>query len=246
MTSLDPYLGLAERYDWMKGGNPAREQFFRTLFAERRVRKVLDCACGTGHDLILFNSLGCQVSGSDLSEAMLAQARKNLAAAGLDVPVRRADFCELPGLYDTGFDAVVCLSNAINEAVEEGQTLRALRSMRSVLRAGGILVLDQGQTDAGMRNPPRFDPTVNNRDFTRVLVTDYDGDIATVNILDFIHTDDTSDFIPSVVRIRIRLQESWRHVLGEAGFDQVQFLGDWEFTQYDKETSRRMIVVAQK
>jgi ubiquinone/menaquinone biosynthesis C-methylase UbiE len=44
----DTYEGFAARYDWMKAPNPAREHFFRQLFAKHGVSKVLDCACGTG------------------------------------------------------------------------------------------------------------------------------------------------------------------------------------------------------
>lgn len=230
----------------MKGAHSARDQFFQQLFAKHDVRKVLDCACGTGQELILFHSMGCEVYGSDVSESMLTQARKNLAKAQLDIPVRQADFCRLPDHYDTEFDAVVCLTNAINEVLDDAQTLQALRRMRSVLRAGGILVFDQGQTDAGMRNPQRFCPVINEPDVTRLLVTDYAGDTATVNICDFIHTKDKSDFKRTAVRIRIRLQDSWRQALREAGFAAVEFFGDWDSTPYDKQSSRRLIGVAQK
>jgi hypothetical protein len=61
--------------------------------------------------------------------------------------------------------------------------MQALRSMRSVLRTGGILVFDQGQTDAGMRNPQRFCPVINKPDLTRLLVTDYAGEIATMHVV---------------------------------------------------------------
>ena len=182
----DTYNGFAERYDWMKVENPAREHFFRNLFTTHGVRKVLDCACGTGHDLIMFKSLGCRVSGSDLSESMLTQARKNLAAAKLDIPLVQADFRHLRDWFDTEFDAVVCLTNSINEVLKDEETLQALCSMRSVLRSGGILVFDQGQTDASMKNPPAFAPVLNNRDFTRFFTIHYSGDIQTVNIFDFI------------------------------------------------------------
>lgn len=242
----DTYESFAERYDWMMSGNPARQQFLQELFVKHGVRKVLDCACGTGHELIMFHSLGYEVCGSDLSDTMLAQAHKNLAEAKLDIPVRKADFCRLPDHYDTEFDAVVCLTNAINEVLEDEQTLQALRSMISVLRTGGILVFDQGQTDVGMRNPQRFDPIINNPDFTRFFVVDYTENMATVNIFDFIHTADTSDFKHCSVRIRIRLRDSWNEILREAGFDEVEFYGDWDATPYDKESSRRLIVVAKK
>ena len=240
----DNYEGFAERYDWMKETDPVRRQFFQELFAEHSVTKVLDCACGTGGDLLMFHALGLEGFGSDLSDSMLVQARENLGSAG--IPLQKLDYRELPEHYDVEFDAVVCLTNSINEPLADAETLRALRSMRSVLRPGGILVFDQGQTDASMRNPPRFAPILNNRDFTRFFTMSYAGDIMTVNIFDFIHTEDVSDFRHAGVRIRIRLLDSWLEMLHAAGFETVSCFGDWAATPYDKQTSRRLIVVAEK
>ncbi|MDD5677059.1 MAG: methyltransferase domain-containing protein [Kiritimatiellae bacterium] len=240
----DPYEGFAERYDWMKQENPARQEFFRSLFGKHGVQTVLDCACGTGRDLLMFRSMGLDVVGSDLSDSMLAAARRNIAET--DIAVRKVDYCELPENYDARFDAVICLSNSINEPLEDAETLRALRSMKAVLRTGGILVFDQGQTDASMRNPPAFAPILNNRDFTRFFTMKYAGDIQTVNIFDFVHTEGTSDFKHSSVRIRIRLQESWNEILREAGFQEIACFGDWDSTAYDRNSSRRLIVVAKK
>ena len=141
---------------------------------------------------------------------------------------------------------MVCLSNAINEPLEDAETLRALRSMKSVLRSGGILVFDQGQSDASMRNPLRYDSVLNDRDYTRFFVIDYAGNIQTVNIFDFVHTEENTDSYHATVRIRIRLQDSWKKLLGEVGFDKVEFFGDWKSTPYNKESSRRLIVVAEK
>lgn len=240
----DIYAGFAERYDWMREENPVRRAFFQQLFAEHHVARVLDCACGTGRDLLMFHSMGLEVFGSDLSDSMLAQARKNVGKA--DVSLQKVDFCELPENYDVEFDAVVCLTNSINELLEDSETIRAVRSMRSVLRTGGILVFDQGQTDASMRDPPRFVPIVNDRDFTRFFVIDYAGDVQTVHIFDFTHTEEKSDFQHASVRIRIRLLDSWSQVLREAGFSSFDFYGDWNRTPYSKETSQRLIAVARK
>ncbi len=49
--------GFAERYDLFFGRFDEHDtvvvEFFGRLFAENQVNSVLDCACGTGHDLHL-------------------------------------------------------------------------------------------------------------------------------------------------------------------------------------------------
>lgn len=87
----DQYAGFAERYDLPYGltVDSRLGEFFRKVFAEHRVRRVLDCACGTGRHLLLFRDLGCEVSGSDISSSILTQVRSNLAAAGASIPLRQ-------------------------------------------------------------------------------------------------------------------------------------------------------------
>ena len=242
----DPYKDLAERYDWMKLSNPARDEFFRQLFANHNVATVLDCACGTGRDIILFDSLGCDVHGSDLSESMLAQARKKLSEAHLDIPLKKADFRNLAEQFKSHFDAVVCLSNAINEPLQDSETLQAVRGMKAILRDGGILVFDQAQTDATMKKPHRFDPIVNERDYSRLFVVDYFENKMEVHMFDFIHTEAETDFRHNSFHIRIRLKDSWDSILREAEFAKIEYFGDWQFSAYNKEHSRRLIVVAHK
>jgi glycine/sarcosine N-methyltransferase len=246
MAINDPYEAFADRYDWMNLQDPARKAFFRQLFEKYSVSDVLDCACGTGTDLIMFHSLGRRVVGSDLSNAMLRQAQKRLKEAGLDFPLKKADFRDLEKHFKRQFDAVVCLTNSINEVLEESEVLRALRSMKAVLRPGGILVFDQGQSDAMMKNPPRFDPIINNRDFSRLFVLDYSADVMQVNIFDFVHTEKNCEFHNATVNIAIRLKNDWERILSDVGFSDVQYFGDINFTPYDKDTSRRLIAVALK
>lgn len=244
--NTDPYENFAERYDWMVQKDPVREEFFRHLFEKHQVTDLLDCACGTGLDLIMFHSIGCNVVGSDLSDAMLAQAKKNLAAAGLDIPLKKSDFRELEKNYSSQFDAVVCLTSAINEVLEEKEVRRALQSMKTMLRPGGILVFDQGLSDAMMKNPPKFDPVINNRDVSRLFVLEYKDQIMSINIFDFVHTEEACKFYTAKVNLAIRLKDDWDKLLAEVGFSKVDYFGGMNFNEYNKETSKRLIAVAQK
>jgi hypothetical protein len=49
--------------------------------------------------------------------------------------------------------------------------------MKSVLRPGGILVFDQGLSDAVIKEQPAFDPIVNNRNFSRLFTMAYTEDL---------------------------------------------------------------------
>lgn len=140
MSRRDLYEGFADSYDRFHGElgryNPMANGFFNQVFVQHQVQSLLDCACGTGQHLPLFHSLGCDVAGSDISEGMLAQARKNLTGYGLEVPLHKLDFRELPRYFDRKFDAVMCLSSSFMHIATEAELLRAFGSMRGILRKG--------------------------------------------------------------------------------------------------------------
>ena len=85
--SSDLYRGFARRnYLFDKPGADI-VKFFRDLFAHNDVRTVLDCACGAGYELLIFDQLGCRAVGSDISDEMLELARENRAEADATVPL---------------------------------------------------------------------------------------------------------------------------------------------------------------
>ena len=248
----DLYAGFAERYDLFFGHfgehDATQVEFYRRLLAENRVQRVLDCACGTGQDLHLLHSLGREVTGSDVSEAMLAQARKNLAGAGLQIPLRQVDYRELPRHFRRPFDAVLCLSTSIAHMPNEAEVLRALLSMRSVLRDGGIVVLSQGTSDRQWREKPRFILAVNTPDFSRLFVIDYYAEhSARYNVVDIFHSAESAEMQTwSTDYARILLRDDQERLLKAAGFRAMEFYGTYQFDPYDKETSQRLIAVAHK
>jgi glycine/sarcosine N-methyltransferase len=62
MKKEDTYKNIAKYYDYMLKKNPQREKFFARVFQDNGVKTVLDCACGTGNDLVMFDSLGVEIT----------------------------------------------------------------------------------------------------------------------------------------------------------------------------------------
>jgi ubiquinone/menaquinone biosynthesis C-methylase UbiE len=243
----DLYEDFAERYDLSFGQldqpDPLTVEFFRKLFTTHAVNTVLDCACGTARHLRLFHSLGCEVSGSDLSESMLAQARKNLTEHGIEALLRQADYRDLPRHFQRQFDAVVCIGS-IGYMPNDKEYLSAFESMGQVLRQGGILVLTAIPTDRQWKQKPRFMLTANTRDFSRLFVVDYLEQTARYNILDVFHGDQVGELKVWSAELSVRLRDDLERLLQAAGFHTVDFYGAFDFAPYDKEQSNHLIAVA--
>lgn len=242
----DPFESFAEHYDAFERDDPARKIFFSRLAEKYGLQAVLDCACGTGHDLILFHSLGLDVTGSDISQSMLDIARNKLASLNITIPLNRIDFRYLHDHLNREFDAVFCLSTSLPQLLEESEILKALVSTKDVLRSGGILVLSQGLTDRQYKFRNRFFPVVNTPEFSRVMVVDYHESEWEVHVLDMIHTVECTDFKTSSFRYRLLLRDDYERLLNNAKFARYDFLGSMKFEPYDKNSSGQLIIIAEK
>jgi ubiquinone/menaquinone biosynthesis C-methylase UbiE len=101
---------------------------------------ILDIGCGTGAMGLLFAEMGHQVTGVDLSEAMLAQARKKADVRHLSIKLENGDAEHLP-FSDGSFDVVVnrhLLGSLPNPETALNDWYRALKPGGTVLIIYGI------------------------------------------------------------------------------------------------------------
>lgn len=104
---------------------------------------LLDVGCGMGRHAVALDEMGYRVSGVDLSEALLDQARNH------DVHERiqwlQGDMRKLP--YGEGaFDATFNLFTSFGYFNDEDNR-QVLRELRRVLRTGGTFVIDYLDAD---------------------------------------------------------------------------------------------------
>jgi len=146
-----------EIYDerFSERANKAYKSHYQRIFEGKEIHSILDCSFGTGCLTFCLAELGYQVSGSDLSSAMLGQARKKAEQKGLNVDLTQCDFRELGKAFDRTFDCVMSTGNALAH-VTENDVRRTLREMDSLVNPGGYLYLDSRNWDVEVKNQQRF------------------------------------------------------------------------------------------
>lgn len=133
MDRLLEATARAERdHFWFRGFRRIVEPLVADAAAGRRVR-VLDCGCGTGHNLTWLRRYGPSY-GIDLTWAGLQFARASgihgvARATAASLPFRSAEFDIV-----TSFDVLYSLPDPIEAA--------AIREMHRVLRPGGRLIVN--------------------------------------------------------------------------------------------------------
>jgi SAM-dependent methyltransferase len=111
------------------------------LAAENGLRKgasrALDVGCGTGKSFTPLLDRGWEVTGCDISPAMLALAREK---SGGRVPLEIVDVREMPVLGS--FDIAFCIDDAINYLHSAEELTAALRGVAANLAPAGLLIFD--------------------------------------------------------------------------------------------------------
>jgi SAM-dependent methyltransferase len=110
-------LALARGYGWTEGS-------------------ALDVACGTGKSFLPLVRHGLDVTGCDISAAMLAEAARKAP----DVPLFEADMRALPELG--AFGLVTCFDDALNHLLDEDQLVAAFEGFARNLARDGLLLFD--------------------------------------------------------------------------------------------------------
>ena len=143
---------FVSRWDRLIGWNSRAEGengFFERLLRRHDCREVADIAAGTGFHAIRLAVAGFAVTASDGAETMIRQTERNADEMGVALDgTQVADWRELDKAFGANrFDALVCLGNAFTHLFEEDGRQQALEAMRTVLRPGGMLVLDHRNYD---------------------------------------------------------------------------------------------------
>jgi glycine/sarcosine N-methyltransferase len=101
---------------------------------------VLDCACGIGTQALGLAKLGFRITGADLSAGAVRRARSEAAARKLDIPFYIADMRSLEVVPAVGFQAVICMDNALPHLLSEADFMQAAGQIRAKLRIGGTFI----------------------------------------------------------------------------------------------------------
>lgn len=251
-ASLDRYELFARFYDLEFASFDEDLGLYRQFSVEAG-GPILELGCGTGRVLVALADLGLPLTGIDTSPAMLAIARKRL---GPSITLVQADMRELhPGIvpgapFWMAFSAI----NTFLHLADADQQIQALTALRSVVVAGGLLVLDLFSPD------PHYIGSLDGR-----VVHEFDArlpegdrldkwvartvDVAAQTIETRVWYDLTAAASGQVTRFADRYQTRYiyrfelEHLLARCGWRVISVFGSYDLDPYTAE-AERMIVLA--
>lgn len=135
--------------DW-DGREEGEAGFIERILKAHGYNSVIDVACGTGFHSVGLAKAGLEVTATDGSANMIKQTETNAQEHGVALKeTRTVDWLALKDEFPAdSFDALVCLGNAFTHLFDHETRRDALRSMASIVRPGGIVILDHRNYDS--------------------------------------------------------------------------------------------------
>ncbi|MCK6076125.1 class I SAM-dependent methyltransferase [Paenibacillus silvae] len=202
--------------------------------------EVLDLCCGMGRHSLALADAGLQVTGVDLSDVLLQEARE------LDTEHRvrwvHADMRSVP--LEGGFDAVVNLFTSFGYFPEDVEQLKVLYAIHHMLRPGGRFIIDFINTayvkEHLVPHSVREDEGQRIEEFRRIQ----DGFVQKEIRI----TDIAAGAEPRIYKESVKLYscEELSDLIHEAGLKVDQVHGGYDEEQYEEQTSPRMIFVGHR
>ena len=150
-TSFGP---VAAHYDLLMSHVPYDlwVDYYELLLAQlgQRPVKVLDVCCGTGIVAELLDQKGYQVTGFDISEQMILEARRKSAQTHNNVRYHVADAAELD--LNESFEGAYSFFDSLNYIIEPDRLALAIRQTAKHLELGASFVFDVNTAYAFEKN----------------------------------------------------------------------------------------------
>jgi SAM-dependent methyltransferase len=219
-------------WDWeavMREEGATLDRFLENQLGRPGPYTLLDCSCGIGTQAIGLALQGHQVHATDLSTVSIDCARKEATDLGVDMTFGVADFRKLGETVSDTFDVVLSCDNSIAHCLKDEDLNAALVSMKTRLKAGGLLLLSMRDYDALIADQPRFnnEHVHDKPDGRRVVfqLWDWAGDGRRYKMNQFLirEIDGSYDFKHFHTDLRALRRDEVIAAVREAGFEEVSW-----------------------
>jgi len=200
--------------------------------------KVLDVCCGSGRHSIEFAKRGFDVTGFDLSEYLIGQAKnlkgnlkeRNLKLKFLIKDMRNFDFKK-------SFDVAINIFSSFGYFEKDSENFKVFRNVHSSLNKGGFFVFDFLNESYLRKNLVKIDymKLDGKKVFQERIIEN-----------DFVYKEIRIGNRSFKERIRLYSCEAIKKELQTLGFSVKKVFGDYHGNKFLKDKSTRFIIIAQK
>jgi SAM-dependent methyltransferase len=244
------YTTYAWAYDLLiRGPINQRVEFIESQLGDWRILPgacLLDAGCGTGTYSIALAKKGFRVTGIDSSADLVEEAKRKTAQADICISFVIGDILALP--MDCKVDAILC-RGVLNDLTNTDARRVVFPSFAKAMRKGGILIFDVREWQSTLVRKtanPVTEKIVQTekgqllfRSITSLEPESHSLLISEIHELQSAGGQKTDTF--SFV-MRCWTQEELGGLLSSAGFDHVEYFGDYDAASRIGSTDRLVVV----
>lgn len=220
-----------------KNRNDEDAQLFMTNITEflalPKSTHILDLPCGKGRHSVFLNSLGYKVTGGDLAENSIKIAKKH------ENDTLKFKVYDMRDPFNHQYDAIFNLFTSFGYFEDDKEDLLILKNIKSGLRKNGYFVFDFLNADLVKANlVPKETKIVDHITFhiTREIK---DGFI--IKHISFFADDRQHSYTE---RVKYLDSTKMKNYFEKVGFTITNIFGDYHLSNFDTQTSNRLIIIA--
>ncbi|WP_341877637.1 class I SAM-dependent methyltransferase [Defluviitalea saccharophila] len=224
--------------------DPCKTFIEKNLLQEKG--KILDVGCSTGELDIFLGEKGYEVLGIDLDQKMIQIASEKIAGRELPVEFKVMNMEHLEANFsESQFDGVICIGNTLVHLSGIPQIKGVLKQMVSLLKPGGVLILQIINYDRIITQNVTELPPIENEDVSFIREYDYheaENKVAFKTTLKVNKTNETFENEISLFPLRYEILKT---MLTDLGLKNINWYGSFKGEPYDW-NSYATVVTAQK
>lgn len=216
--------------------------------------EILELMVGTGRVTLPLVEAGAKITGIDNSPEMLDQLRRKLQRRELQADIREMDVRRLE--LDKMFDVVLIPFHAFPEVTDEADQMQVLTTIRDHLTDDGHLIVTLHNPPVRLKSvedTPRLIgkfPRAEDGHLLVWLLQKYDPENDLMEVDEFFEEYDNSGLMIgkrwTTIQFHLMEKSVFESRYQAAGFEPVALYGDYDYSDFDEETSPAMIWVLRK
>ncbi len=221
-----------------KNRNDEEAQLFMkkitTFLKLPKTSHILDLPCGKGRHAVFLNSLGYKVTGGDLAENSIKNAQK-FENDSLKFRVH-----DMRQPINNEYDAIFNLFTSFGYFEEDKEDILILQNIKNGLKRDGFFVFDFLNADFVKARLVAEETKIVD-DITFHITRKIEDGFIVKNIIFFADEKNHS----YTERVKYLDLEKMKAYFEKAGFKIINIFGDYNLSNFDGQTSNRLILIAQ-
>ncbi len=221
------YSSISACYSEIFPYKPAQFQFVKNRAGELKNKHLLDIGCATGELAFKLAQEGAIVTGIDLNDDLLEQAKSKKNHPRLQF--QKGDMLKLRNDFQPGqFNGVLCFGNTLVHLLSTGSIASMLEGVQTVLKPGGVFLLQILNYDYILDEKLTELPLIETENVTFIRRYVFEDNSPLIRFQTELHLKKEGKILRNETLLLALKSSELKHLLKNAGFENIEFFSSFK------------------